>query len=164
MKRGFVNSRQFYASLENSKVKDKYRNLLEDYLELQKEYVSKKKKLEIEKQKREILLDEVRFLRQRHNYLTKSPLTKVGPEIGIYQNVDLNDPPLRKDRNHTVNEIGKLKLIPLTQSVIEHEETGREKLALMKPCIKKKPKNCLINDNKSGKRKISWQDKVALEV
>ncbi|XP_019447589.1 PREDICTED: uncharacterized protein LOC109350750 isoform X2 [Lupinus angustifolius] len=104
MKRGSLNSSQFHTSLRNSKIALKYNALLEDYLDLQKEYVSKKKKIEAEKQKREVLLDEVRFLRQRHLYLMKSQCAKVEPELGPHQNADTNHLPVRKERNHFVKK------------------------------------------------------------
>ncbi|XP_054797089.1 kinesin-like protein KIN-7N isoform X2 [Prosopis cineraria] len=148
MKGGFVNSHQFYGSLNDSKVKRKYLCLLEDFLELQKEFISKKKKLQAHEQKREILVEEVRFLRQRCNYLTKIQLSKVGSELSVDQNVDALDVLIRKDLNYIVHEEG----------------TGREELAWMKSCIKKKLHNCLTNDNKGGKKKISWEEKVSLKV
>lgn len=38
-----------------------------------------------------------------------------------------------------------------------------EEAVLEPPRVRGKPKNCLINDKK-GKKKISWQDPVALKV
>ncbi|KAK4277252.1 hypothetical protein QN277_015273 [Acacia crassicarpa] len=141
MKRGSVNSHQFYGSFDDRKVKHKYHCLSEDFLELQKEFVSKKKKLQTQEQKRDMLVEEVRFLRQRYNYLTKSQFSKVESELFVNQNV-----PIRRDLNHVINKEG----------------TGREVLTWMKPCMKKKLNNGLPNDNESRKRKISWQDKVDL--
>ncbi|OAY27497.1 hypothetical protein MANES_16G130300v8 [Manihot esculenta] len=55
--------------IKEASFKLKQQNLLQDFLGLQKDFVSKKRKLQMTKQKRDILLAEVRFLRQRHKYL-----------------------------------------------------------------------------------------------
>ncbi|CAL0333073.1 unnamed protein product [Lupinus luteus] len=150
MKRGSLNSPQFPGSLHNSKITLKYNALLEDYLDLQKEYVSKKKKIEAEKQKREVLLDEVRFLRQRHLYLTKSQCAKVEPELGPHQNADTNDLPVRKERNHFVKK---------SNIVQESNRSVKEHVWKTASIEKKKAINLSINEKKSGKR-----IKVALKV
>ncbi|KAF7817309.1 ribosomal RNA small subunit methyltransferase G [Senna tora] len=124
MKRGFINSHHSSASLEDSSdVKRKYHILLQDYLELQKtlisnllllgfqavlEYVSKKRKFQTAKQKREVLLDEVRFLKQRHDYLIiNSQFARVESKL---QNADINsivnekDDTVEKPRNCLINQ------------------------------------------------------------
>ncbi|KAE9586432.1 hypothetical protein Lal_00044696 [Lupinus albus] len=139
MKRGSFNSPKFHASLHNSKITLKYNALLEDYLDLQREYVSKKKKIEEEKQKREVLLDEVRFLRQRHLHLMKSQCAKVEPELGPHQIADTNDLPIRKERNHFVKK----------SNIVQESNRSLKELVWKTPSIgKKKP----MNEKKSGKR------------
>ncbi|KAK7320652.1 hypothetical protein VNO77_30319 [Canavalia gladiata] len=150
MKRNSVNSRQPYGPLEDAKLTFRYYSRLEDYLELQKEYVSKKKKLRVEKQKREILLNEVRFLRHRRRYLTKSQLAKVESELGPLQSEDINYVSIEKERNCIANETS-----------IQQESNGKEELEGKTLSIEK-PMNFSTNEKESRKKKVSWNDKVAV--
>ncbi|TKY58038.1 hypothetical protein E2542_SST15093 [Spatholobus suberectus] len=151
MKRGFDNSRQSYGSLEDAKLTIKYYSLSEDCSELQKEYVSKKRKLQVEKQKREILLDEVRFLRQRHTNLTKLHMAKVEPEFGPGRNADTHDVPIEKERNCIASVTS-----------IQQESNGSEELAGKTLAITDKPLNFSIIEKKHGKKKVSWKDEVVV--
>ncbi|KAK7260958.1 hypothetical protein RIF29_27261 [Crotalaria pallida] len=140
MKRGSLNSRQFRDSLQNSKIALRYNALLEDYLDLQKEFVSKKKKLQMEQQKREMLLHEVRFLRQRHSDLMKSQqCDQVEQE---HQYAYMNDVPVRKERNLFVRKIN---------SEQEGSRSMKE-LGWKTPPSIEKPMNFPINEKKNGKR------------
>ncbi|KAI4316410.1 hypothetical protein L6164_024391 [Bauhinia variegata] len=153
MKRGSVNSLQFYGSRgEVSTINQKYQSLLEDYLELQKDHVSNKKKLQTSKEKREILLDELRFLRHRHQYLSKLQFSKDESKLAAHQNSYTRNAPIGKQINYIVNE-----------PYIDQQGRSKEELVLNTAKVQKKRKNCLKNDNKGVKRKISWQDKVALK-
>ncbi|KAI4337236.1 hypothetical protein L6164_015679 [Bauhinia variegata] len=150
MKRDIIISQQLYGSRgEVSKINQKYQNLLEDYLELQKDHVSRKKKLQTAKEKREILLDELRFLRHRHQYLSKLQFAKDGSELAPHKNAYICNAPVRKLINYTVNEPG-----------IDQEGRSKKELVLKTAKVQKKPKNFLKNSNK---RKISWQDKFPEE-
>lgn len=50
-------------------------------------------------------------------------------------------------------------LVHILQGSIEEKETNKEAIRLQK-----KPKNCLMNGKRVGKKKISVQDQVVLEV
>ncbi|KAL5185350.1 hypothetical protein HKD37_17G048852 [Glycine soja] len=152
MKRGFP-TRQSYGSLEEARLSIKYYSLLEDCSKLQKECVSKKRKLQEEKQKREILLDEVRFLRQQHKYLTKIQAAKVEPELGPSQNADIHNVPIEKERNFFSSEIS-----------MHQESNGREELVGNTLPITDKPLNLSNKEKKSGKKKVSWNDDVVVIV
>ncbi|MED6219961.1 hypothetical protein PIB30_040587 [Stylosanthes scabra] len=154
MKRAAVNPPQFCGSMKNSKLSNKYNGLLEDYLDLQKEYVSKKRKLKAEKQKRDILMEEVRFLRQRHRYLTMLHFAKVEQDHGPSVDVNIHDVPIRTEEcvaqektNRRKNANGKKKLVNKAPTMIE-----------------KQLKNIKFNEEKSGKEKILWPDELALKL
>lgn len=178
MKRVPLASRQSRALGDEIRVGFKHQSLLQDYLELQKEFVAKKRKLLAANQKREILMAEVRFLRGRYRYLSKiqSPPPKPEP----LQNPDIQSKKLPKLKNPHVNgvdvkskKIAKtrnpsangavLKRPPPPAGLILGGERMGEEAVLEPPRVRGKPKNCLINDKK-GKKKISWQDPVALKV
>ncbi|KAJ0090775.1 hypothetical protein Patl1_12594 [Pistacia atlantica] len=171
MKRVAGNSHhQPYLVDEEAGARFKQQRLLQEYLEVQKEFVSKKKKLKIAKQKREILLAEVRFLRQRHNHLKKqSPELEteenpVGPlnshsqskllaenrSFGVSENVVKNSPPI----------------LNLNQNLGDEDcYRGRKEEVVLDPLrVEEKRKNWMINEKRIGKKKISWQDQVALRV
>ncbi|CAI0376606.1 unnamed protein product [Linum tenue] len=54
---------------EEARFRERQKVLFQEFLNLQKEFASKQKKLETAKQRRQTLMDEVRFLRQRHTHL-----------------------------------------------------------------------------------------------
>ncbi|WCJ30404.1 hypothetical protein M5689_011966 [Euphorbia peplus] len=71
----------------------KHQRLIQEFLDLQKDFVSKKKKIQITAKKRDVLLAEVRFLRQKHSYLMdlhsenlESEQEFVSPEKSSMQN------------------------------------------------------------------------------
>ncbi|XP_028792702.1 uncharacterized protein LOC114754478 [Neltuma alba] len=83
MKRGLVfNFHQSNASRRDPK----FNSLLQDYLDLQKENVRKKRKIRSARRKIETLVHEVRFLRQRYEYLIYSRSSKVGEEMVVNEN------------------------------------------------------------------------------
>ncbi|XP_022132126.1 uncharacterized protein LOC111005070 [Momordica charantia] len=71
MKRASIGSRKSAIVHEESEARRKYQILLQDFLEVQKDFVSKKRKLQVLRQRKETLGAEVRFLRQRLEYLQK---------------------------------------------------------------------------------------------
>ncbi|GMN35248.1 hypothetical protein TIFTF001_005180 [Ficus carica] len=177
MKRVSIISPQ--SSPEDARIRQRHQCLLQDYLELQKEFVSKKKKLQTAKQKRETLFTEVRFLRRRQAYLLKMQSSKpetehvqhqnsnVHPEISAkewYDNVNVNE---AVRSSHTgASEMKSILvcglvviLIHILQGSIEEKKANKEGIRLQK-----KPKNWLINGKRVGKKKISVQDQVVLEV
>ncbi|XP_057722321.1 uncharacterized protein LOC130936292 [Arachis stenosperma] len=162
MKRAAVNSSQFCGSTKNSKLSNKYNGLLEDYLEIQKEYVSKKRKLKVEKQKRDILLEEVRFLRQRHRHLTKLHSAKVEQDHGPSADVNIHDVPVRTKESVAQHEKQRTTLMQTNRRENVNE---KKKLVTKAPrMIEKPPKKVKFIEEKSGKEKILWPDELALKL
>ncbi|XP_022729399.1 uncharacterized protein LOC111284754 [Durio zibethinus] len=169
MKRASLNShRQYNNSVdEEARARLKHQNLLQEFLELQKEFVSKKKKLQTVNQKRETLLAEVRFLRKRYSYLSmiKSQEYELQQDCVQSQNPYLQS---KMAKNYGINEALERRLCSLPDldpNLAHEEEGGRGQVDFQAPLRKeKKPKNCLLNGNRVGKKKISWQDQVVLKV
>ncbi|GMY29173.1 ribosomal RNA small subunit methyltransferase G [Fagus crenata] len=168
MERVSMDSHQSLPIDEEARVKIKYQNLLQDYLELQKEFVSTKKRVQTAKLKRENLFTEVRFLRQRHRHLLKLQSPKGKAEFVQQQNSDIGNQLLANERDYNVNE-DVLKypspVMVMTPISNDKQEPKRKENNVGEPLrVGKKPKNCLINDKRVGKKKISLQDQVALKV
>lgn len=167
MKRVSMDSHQS-RPIDGGRVKVKYQNLLQDYLELQKEFVSKKKKAQTVKLYRENLLAEVQFLRQRHRHLLKLQSPKGKAEFAQQQNSDIGIQLLANEIDNNVNE-AVLKhpspVLAMTPILNDEQELKRKEDIVWEPLrVGKKPKNCMINDKRVGKKKISLQDQVALKV
>ncbi|XP_039052302.1 uncharacterized protein LOC120193951 [Hibiscus syriacus] len=126
-----------------------------------------KNKLETVNQMQGTLLNEVRFLRQRYNYLSmiKSQEYELQEDSVQSQNPYLQSKMAKK---HGVNESIERRLRSLPDShpnAVHEEESGRSHVDVQAASGKwKKPKMRLINGKRVGKRKISWQDQVALKV
>ncbi|GMI92438.1 INO80-BINDING PROTEIN 2B [Hibiscus trionum] len=170
MKRASRNSHRQYNNNsvdEEARATIKHQNLLHDFLELRKEFVSKKKNLETINQMRGTLLNEIRFLRQRYNYLSmiKSQEYELQQDSVQSQNPY---PQSKRTKKHGVSESIERRLSSLPDSypnVVHEEEGGRSHVDVQAVSRKgKKPQRCLINGKRVGKRKISWQDQVALKV
>lgn len=165
MRRVSINSLQ--SSPEEARIRQRHQCLLQDYLELQKEFVSKKKKLQTAKRKRETLFTEVRFLRRRQEYLVKLQSSKPETEHVQHQNSNVQREMSAKEwyyDNVNVNEAVRSSHTGVSEKKsilvsIEEKEANKEGIRLQK-----KPKNCLINGKRVGKKKISVQDQVVLEV
>ncbi|KAE8732551.1 putative Pentatricopeptide repeat-containing protein [Hibiscus syriacus] len=170
MKRDSRNSRRQYNNNsvdEEAMSRRKHQNLLQEFLDLQKEFVSKKNKLEMVNQMQGTLLNEVRFLRQRYNYLSmiKSQEYELQQDFVQSQYPYLQSKMAKK---HGVNESIERRPSFFPDScpnVVHVEEGGRSHVDVQAALRKgKKPKKRLINGKRVGKRKISWQDEVALKV
>ncbi|KAL4285516.1 hypothetical protein GQ457_16G000410 [Hibiscus cannabinus] len=154
---------------QETRARLKHQTLLQEFLDLQKEFVSKKKKLQAKNQRRDVLLAEVRFLRQRYNYLSVIKSQEYGRQ---QHSVQSQNPHLQskmvKPKSLVINEAGERRPSPLPDidlNVVHEEGSGRNKGDVHGPLIKeKKPKNRLVNGKRVGKKKISWQDPVALKV
>ncbi|KNA09663.1 hypothetical protein SOVF_151420 [Spinacia oleracea] len=151
---------------EVTKIRQKHQSLLQDYLVLQKECVSKKRKLKESKEKKDTLLDEIRFLKRRRNLLLRlqSPNSEqqedfvesqkthakyeVGPS-GRYAGT--SEPPLQNSR-------------PTTGSIWNSASLANEEVGFPSVKLGKKPKDLFTNGKRAEKRKISWQDPLALKV
>ncbi|KHG12704.1 Autophagy-related 18 [Gossypium arboreum] len=163
MKRVSVNSVD-----EGTRARLKHQTLLQEFLQLQKEFVSKKKKLQTVNQRRETLLAEVRFLRQRYSYL--STIKSRQPELE-QDSVQSQNPYLQsktvKPKNFSINEAGERRpsSLPGIDPYVAHEEKGgRNRVDVQALLRNEKSKNCSINGKRVRKKKISWQDPVALKV
>lgn len=165
-----MNSKKSRFVGEEASAKLKQQRLLEDYLEVQKEFVSKKKKLQIAKQKREILLAEVRFLRRRHEHLKlRSEKLEVNQGLVARENSSAQSRMLANNVNHGVNEVSSNKLPPVlvAHPILGDEDWDRERkeeVVLESLRVEKKRKNHTITEKRVGKKKISWQDQVALKA
>ncbi|EYU21998.1 hypothetical protein ABFS82_01G035000 [Erythranthe guttata] len=124
---------------DDAKAKIKYQTLLTEYLELQKAFVSSKRKLQAAKQKRETVLSEVRFLRRKRKYLSKTR-NEDAPEN--FDQAIVSCSSSKNEEAHENKPVNEEKNIRLT----------------------KKPKNRIIHEKGTGKRKISWPDQVTLQV
>ncbi|GLT85229.1 hypothetical protein SLE2022_034250 [Rubroshorea leprosula] len=154
-------------SMDNqAKARSKHQTLLEDYLELQKDFVSMKKKLQKKKQERETLWAEVRFLRRRHEYLTMLESQKL--ELEQYSVEPQDSKMLAKDNSHGADGTpgNKISSPPALNSaaVEEKGDRGNKKEAQDPLRVEKKRKGSLISRKKVEKKKISWQDPVALRI
>ncbi|KAK0571347.1 hypothetical protein LWI29_014557 [Acer saccharum] len=160
MKRVAANSHHAEASARSKK-----QRLLEDYLELQKDFVSKKKKLQIAKQKKEILLAEVRFLRRKHkSFRIQSEDHENEQDLVGTQKSYVRSKLLPKNRSDSV--LKSPSPAPDFNPVMGNEEQDitKEEANLNPTRVEKKPKNCLFNKKRVGKKKTSWQDPVGLQV
>ncbi|KAF8393016.1 hypothetical protein HHK36_021257 [Tetracentron sinense] len=182
IKRGLMVSSSSYDVDVETRTRFKYQSLLEDYEVLQKETKAKKKKLQRTKEKKVTLLAEVRFLRRRYKYLLKiqSPNPPVERCLAQPQNSEIGNKILAKERSYSVKGAGlRSPRLALDLNQIS---------VVLEPSRMEKPKKCLIsggsdkqpNDlklsvckgiesggsgsNRPGKRKITWQDQVALKV
>ncbi|XP_021820940.1 uncharacterized protein LOC110762602 [Prunus avium] len=158
MKRVAVNSHKSQPVDEEARLNFRHESLLQDYLERQKEFVSKKKKLQAAKQKRDILVAEIRFLRRRHRHLLKIKPAETEPEVQ-HQKSDIQPKKFSRKRKSDANEAVLNK-----PSQVLPEEGGGEQIVSEPIRVEKKPKNCLVDDEKVGKKKFALQDPVALNV
>ncbi|KAH9760308.1 hypothetical protein KPL70_000128 [Citrus sinensis] len=192
MKRVAANSKKSHFVWEEASAKFKQQRLLEDYLEVQKlsllvsmdlngalyevqsftvvvfPMLSKPNHRGIAKQKREILLAEVRFLRRRHKHL-KMQSEELEVKQGLVANSSTQSRMLANNENHGVNEVSVNNLPPV---LVAHPILGgegwnrerKEEVVLESTRVKKKRKTHTINEKRVGKKKISWQDQVALKA
>lgn len=155
---------------EEARARQKHQSLLQDFLELQKDFVAKKKKFQTAKQKRATLLAEVRFLRRRHKHLLKIKSAELEREQDCIQPQKsvIESKMHTKGRHYSITAASLEDRPPVFDPKLilgAEEEGGSKEQVIREPLrVDKKPKNCLINDKRVGKKKISWQDQVALKV
>ncbi|KAJ6743849.1 hypothetical protein OIU85_017751 [Salix viminalis] len=152
-KRVAVNSHQSQFVDEGAIDRVKYQNLLEDFLALQKDFVSKKRKLRAVEQKREILLAEVRFLRQRHEFFTKMQ------SDNLEQSLVPEKDPCMEDRVPKISSPIE-DLVPEKYSSMPYQG----KLVGKALRVNTTPKIGLIKGKSVGKKMILLQDQVTLNV
>ncbi|KAG5589031.1 hypothetical protein H5410_039545 [Solanum commersonii] len=155
---------------EESKVKKlNQKKLLNELLELQKDFVSKKKKLQAAKLKKENILGEILFLKQRRRYLLKSQSSNDDNEKNISHLKEHFDADSEVPKSNSGYDAVVESARPAFTSKFnsEHHEVGYEELlagrdVLRMECV---PKNYLIDDNnRVGKKKLSWHGQVTLKV
>ncbi|XP_068648555.1 uncharacterized protein [Aristolochia californica] len=190
MKRVGMESSPSYAVVEEAKHRFKLQSLMQDFGELYKETDDLKKKLQKAKQKKMTLLAEVRFLRRRYKHLMRNSSQKTLAENFVQQSkAEIPREPLTsvKERKHKEKESAKHNLLPTLLDLNEvsnpREENGEFQVVWEPLRMDKKLKRCsvegetLANDlnlsicrdvgngsSRNGKRKIRWQDQVALRV
>ncbi|KAI3997913.1 hypothetical protein MKX01_036815 [Papaver californicum] len=165
---------------------NKHQSLIQDFNELEKETDAMKKKLHKDKQRKLTLLAEVRFLRRRYKFLMRSqspnapridrdlvrsqaPLShkesywmpKPSPvldlnqisngedEVGDYYVSHHQEPPMRMEkkpkRSYSIRRVEQQQQHPSDANMLVCREV-------------------VNGSSRPGKRKISWQDQVALKV
>lgn len=151
---------------EVTKIREKHQSLLQDYLVLQKECVSKKRKLKESKERKETLLHEIRFLRRRRNLLLKMQS----------QNTEQQQDFIQSQNTHAKYEVGPSGRYASTSepalqnsqlaigSIWNSASVAKEEVGFPSVKLGKKPKDLFNNGKRAEKRKISWQDQVALKV
>lgn len=161
----------------------KHQYLLQDYQELLKETKDKKERLQKEMQKKLKLLAEVKFLRKKYQSLTKTK--RQSHRILSPSKKVIRTPPVlpSKERNFKSIEPSiptPRKLIDLNQvSLPNDEETDAfgvewehmkmEKLRRFEAAMADDHKLSVCraigsSSNRLGKRRVSWQDQLALRV
>ncbi|XP_015077387.1 uncharacterized protein LOC107026878 isoform X1 [Solanum pennellii] len=157
-----------FVDEEESKVK----KLLNELLELQKDFVSKKRKLQAAKLKKESILAEILFLKQRRRYLLKSQSSDDdnGKNIShLKTHFDAESEVPKVERSNSGYDAVVESARPAFTSKFnsEHHEVGYEELSaggdvLRMECV---PKNYLVDDNnRVGKKELSWHGQVTLKV
>ncbi|KAK6781539.1 hypothetical protein RDI58_019335 [Solanum bulbocastanum] len=162
-----------FVDEEESKVKKlNQKKLLNELLELQKDFVSRKRKLETAKLKKENILGEIIFLKQRRRYLLKSQSSDDDNEKNIShlkEHFDAESEVPKVERSNSGFDAVVESARPAFASKFnsEHHEVGYEELlaggdVLRVECV---PNNYLIDDNnRVGKKKLSWHGQVTLKV
>lgn len=167
---------------EEVRMRFKHQSLLQDFAELEKETELMKKRLQKANRKKLTLLAEVKFLRRRYEFLIKNPPqeTSLEPLIPFQNHV--------KERIYTEKDfiVSKpYKHLDLNASLPGgEEEVGMLKLDREPLRVDKKLKRCSTTkevaqasnlnfsisrdvgngSDRSVKRRVSWQDPVALRV
>ncbi|KAL9239823.1 hypothetical protein vseg_014106 [Gypsophila vaccaria] len=157
----------------DAQLKDKHQALLQNYLFLQKECVSKKRKLKESTDRKVTLLDEIRFLKHRRNLLLKKQLQNAeqkqvvipSQKIGSTKyNAELSKRHVNGNASTSISgqafQNHRPPMIPIRNS----GSSGKEAAAFPPVHLGKKPKNLFTNGKRAEKRKISWQDPLALKV
>lgn len=160
-----------FVDEEESKSKLKQKNLLNELLELQKDFVYKKRKLQAAKLRRDNILGEILFLKQRRRYLLKSQSFNVASERSIShlkKHFDAESEVPKEERSNSGYDaaVGTARPAVTSKFNSEHEVGYEEPLAggdvLRMEYV---PKNYLIDDNnRVGKKKLSWHGQVTLKV
>lgn len=164
-----MDSRRSGSVDEESKFRDKHQVLLQEYLVLQKDCVSKKRKLKEAKERKEALLGEIRFLRHRRSFLLKIESQNAEQQLIAAQSqkmdakydVEPNGRPLNANEP-TFRDPTFQNSQLIMGSMWNSGSVGKE-VSFPPLRIGKRPKDLFINGKRVEKRKILWQDQVALK-
>ncbi|XP_026412371.1 uncharacterized protein LOC113308103 [Papaver somniferum] len=179
-------SSPFSYDEESRNMFNKHQSLIQDFNELQKETDAMKKKLHKDKQRKLTLLAEVRFLRRRYKFLMRSQSPNT-PRID--RDLIRSQAPVSHKESYRMPKPSPV--LDLNQISNGEDDVGDYHVShrLEPPMrMEKKPKrsysglrveqqqqhpsdaNMLVcrevmnGSSRPGKRKISWQDQVALKV
>lgn len=174
--------------VEEAKARYKFQTLMQDYQDLHKETEAKKRKIQVTKRRSRVLLSEVGFLRQRYEELMEYK-SREQEEVARTKTLQAQRDVLRKDRevalrnpapvldlNQIANEEDDEEEIQV-QNVVEpmRIEKNAVKFSISrggKPPLPPRAKDMKLTvcrdiqkgSNRTGKKKISLQDPVALRV
>ncbi|KAL5980463.1 hypothetical protein ACLOJK_028371 [Asimina triloba] len=185
-----IESSPYAFEEEEAKARRRHHILMQDFVELEKETESMKKRLEVARERKQILSAEVRFLRRRYKYLMKFPTAICPPGNHHPQNSRVRLKTSSKERNLKTNKElttpSTSAVFDLNQQISAQEAEGDEfqlggswehvgvkKKKLKWPLVERRDvmgsdlKQSVCRDvgngsNRSGKRKISWQDQLTL--
>ncbi|KAK9101758.1 hypothetical protein Sjap_019012 [Stephania japonica] len=147
-----------YPFDEEARVRFKHHSLIQDFDELYKETQARKMKLQMLDRRKATLSAEVRFLRRRYNYLMKIRSLETQPALPDQSRPQVSDV-LRE-----ATAPSKPRPCPnLDLNQISNGDDDEEFQFIPDPPKPEKgvPPN---GANRAGKRKITWQDQVALRV
>ncbi|KAM0943416.1 hypothetical protein DsansV1_C13g0121951 [Dioscorea sansibarensis] len=162
-----------HGGMEARARNNKYHGLLLDYEDLLKEIEAKKNRLQKAQEKKLRLSAEVKFLRRKYkrlsrnsSYRLKKPSQKSLPNAALQAEVQ------SKDRKYQVMEAPSISaVLDLNEAFLPNGEEMEElQMEQEHPkAIANEQKLSICRDagtsiNRVGKRKISWQDQVALRV
>ncbi|KAK9141498.1 hypothetical protein Syun_010898 [Stephania yunnanensis] len=182
-----------YAFDEEARVRFKHHSLIQDFDELYKETQARKMKLQMLDRRKATLSAEVRFLRRRYNYLMKIRSLETQPALPDQSRPQVSDghreaPAPSKPRpcpNLDLNQISngeddeEFQFVPdppkpdkfpskkffmngnNEQEQIQLQQQQHQQSDMKLSICRGVPPN---GANRSGKRKITWQDQVALRV
>jgi len=104
--KGVVPMEPPYEVYQDQRARLRHQSLLQDYEDLHKETEAMRRKLQATRQKKLMLEDEVRFLRQRYNYLLKHPILKPQPKQQVVkpQKLKIQAPIISKGKNYNKKE------------------------------------------------------------
>ncbi|KAL9233930.1 hypothetical protein vseg_008862 [Gypsophila vaccaria] len=160
---------------DDSKLKEKHQGLLHEYLVLQKDCVLKKRKLKEANERKMTLLDEIRFLKHRRNILLKKRSPKSKQQQETMQSLKTDAKFKVESSRRFLNGSFDASTSTSGQAFQHHRPPvipthnsfngGKEEVAFAPLYLEKKmTKNLVTNGKRADKRKISWQDPLALKV
>ncbi|KAM0017887.1 hypothetical protein Hdeb2414_s0027g00693031 [Helianthus debilis subsp. tardiflorus] len=123
--KGVVFNSSPHVSCDDIRARFKHQTLLKDFLELQQETEAARNKLEVMKQKKHTLEAEVRFLRRRNKFLSKTRSST--PQQVKSHNAETTQ--YRKGKKETINpkKVAALPNLPLFPNQIQGKTYAKKK-------------------------------------